>query len=123
MIVSDRGSDERVSRRRRERTFTTTRSRFPLRLGAHLYEVLTLACTRAGMPTNTFVSTQLELACAASDGLAGLAEFQEEATDNRVMVSIRLLPSLYKRVQALARREGVSVNRLVQFVLERALLQ
>lgn len=122
-IVSERAGKPAVPRRRRERTFTTPRSRYPLRLGTRLYEALTLACERAGMPTNTFVSTQLELACASSGDLAGLAEFQEEVGEGRVMVSLRLLPSLYKRVQTLARREDVSVNRLVQFVLVRALRQ
>jgi hypothetical protein len=108
-------------RRNRERTFQSDRNAYPLRIGRNLYEAVTRACEEAAMPTTLFVSTQLGLALATDDWLQCVDDYQDEGSADRVMVTIRLLPSLHVNLKRAAKRHNVSMNRLILSVLQAAL--
>lgn len=104
--------------RRRTRTFSE-RQEYPLRLPKELYEVLTAACDKAGMPTTGYVSTVLELAILDPVPAESAEVFASsiERGEARIHVTLRLVPSLYANVLKAAKAAGWSTNRYVTWAL------
>ncbi len=99
---------------------------FPLRLTVPLYERLTAACQEAPMTTTNYVSTTLALALRKPIDVDELIEFTDSTSEPRVTLTLRLMPSLHESLQAAVQKAGgrsgkVSMNKLIAFVLDRAL--
>lgn len=73
------------------------------------------------MPENLYITTVLELAAAGATDLVRLGKFRDVgSTGEKVRVTVRLLPSLYERIQKLAKTNGVTMNRLIVFAISEA---
>lgn len=99
---------------------------FPLRLTVPLYERLTAACEEAALATNSYVGTTLALALRKPIDVEDLSEFSDSSAEPRVTITLRLMPSLHESLQAAIQKAGgrsgkVSMNKLIAFVLDRAL--
>ena len=100
------------------RQFTfAPRKQYPLRLPLDVYERLSDVCSAASMTSTLYISTVLELWLSVDRDLTGLQVYEEDIESGRVTVTVRLLPSLFTRTQARALAAGVSMNRLMTFVI------
>lgn len=102
-----------------------TKTRFPdrrhysVRISRQLHDRLMHASS--GMPENLYITTVLELAAAGATDLVRLGKFRDVgSTGEKVRVTVRLLPSLYERIQKLAKTNGVTMNRLIVFAISEA---
>lgn len=122
MPKADAAKPKGANLKLRQFTFAP-RKQYPLRLPLDVYERLSEVCAAASMTSTLYVSTVLELWLSAERDPTDLQMYEEDIESGRVTVTLRLLPSLFTRTQARAKAVGVSMNRLLTFVLFESLQQ
>lgn len=98
------------------------RHEFPLRLSRDLRDHLFVAADEAKLTANQYASTLLELALTQESDAQSVAEFVDEDSQGRkrVHVSLRLVPSLFRKLEHRVALLEVSRNRFIAWVIAEA---
>ena len=108
----------RASNGRLRRASFPERKQRLLRLPKALYQRLVDASETAAFTNTAYIIVALEMAMAGDTDEETLSTFGVDFSDGKVTLTLRLLPSLARRVEARAKVLGVPVNRLIAFAIQ-----
>lgn len=111
-----------MSEARIRRSSWPDRVSYPLRLPASLHSELTAAAAKAAVTTTEWVSTVLEVTVLERADAAAIATYVESLpAEHQVHATLRLVPSLRKKVATRAWQARTSTNRYIMWAVDQAL--